>query len=114
MSWGHGPRSVALSPAAKLKFDRGGAVVTTCRLGRLSGIIFSLALAVCTVLAPALAQQADLNAILKSLQESYARGDYAAAEAEAQKLEQAVKARFGTNHPNYAVSLNNLANVYTE
>src|ERR1700719_1285427 len=102
----------ALSPAAKLKFDRRGAVVMTCRLGRLSGIVLSLALAVCTVLTPALAQRADIDAMYKAFQENYARGNYPAAQIEAQKLEQAVKARVGINHPGYAAVLASLANVY--
>ncbi len=61
---------------------------------------------------PALAQRADVNTILKALQESFARGDYAAAQIEAQKFEQAIKAQFGINHPNYAAALTNMALVY--
>src|SRR5262249_16274462 len=56
--------------------------------------------------------QVDLNAILKRLIEFDQAGNYSAALIEAQKFEAGVKAQFGTNHTNYAVALNNLANVY--
>ena len=71
-----------------------------------------LALAMFGAFPTASAQQADLNAIQKGFQDNYARGNYLAAQSEAQKLEHAVKARFGANHANYAVALNNLAVVY--
>ena len=48
--------------------------------------------------APAAAQQSDLNAILKRFEELYAAGNYPAALVEAQKFEAGVKARFGVNH----------------
>ena len=54
----------------------------------------------------------DLNAILRRSDELRAAGNYAAALIEAQKLEAGIKARFGVNHGNYAVALNNLALVY--
>ena len=63
-------------------------------------------------MAPAAAQQGDLNAILKRFSELYAAGNYPAALVEAQKLEARVKARFGVNHANYGIALNNLAVVY--
>jgi CHAT domain-containing protein/Tfp pilus assembly protein PilF len=72
-----------------------------------------LSLALCGVPVSAVAQQADINAIYKAFQGDYARGNYPAALVEAQKYEQAVKVRFGSNHPNYAAALYNLANVYT-
>jgi hypothetical protein len=53
--------------------------VTRRGLGRLSAIILALVLTVCAVPAPALAQQADINAIYKAFQENYARGNYPAA-----------------------------------
>jgi tetratricopeptide (TPR) repeat protein len=65
-----------------------------------------------TVVAPAAAQQGDLNTIQKRFSELYAAGNYPAALIEAQKLEAQVKARFGTDHPNYVVALNTLASVY--
>jgi CHAT domain-containing protein/Tfp pilus assembly protein PilF len=57
------------------------------------------------------AQPADLNAMLNQFNEYFAAGDYPAALVEAQKMERLAKARFGANHINYAVALNNLANV---
>ena len=85
------------------------AVMLSC-LGVLPGSIFIMVIA----MAPAAAQQGDLNAINKRFSELYAAGNYPAALMEAQKLEAAVKARFGVNHANYAVALYNLANVYKE
>jgi tetratricopeptide (TPR) repeat protein/CHAT domain-containing protein len=82
--------------------------------GRRSGrvaFVAVLALAMFGAFPTASAQQADLNAINKAFQDHYARGNYLAAQSEAQKLEQAVKARFGANHANYAVALNNLGIV---
>jgi tetratricopeptide (TPR) repeat protein len=70
-----------------------------------------LALAMFGAFPTASAQQADLNAIQKGFQDHYVGGNYLAAQSEAQKLEQAVKARFGANHANYAVALNKLAIV---
>src|SRR5713101_7859423 len=59
------------------------------------------------------AQQPDMNAILKRTNELRAAGSYDAALAEAQKLESAVKAQFGTDHANYALALATLAEVYS-
>jgi tetratricopeptide (TPR) repeat protein/CHAT domain-containing protein len=61
---------------------------------------------------PAFAQESDIHAIFKRFQEFYFAGNYPAALVEAQKVEAAVKARVGTNHPAYAAALNNLAAVY--
>ena len=63
-------------------------------------------------MAPAAAQQGDLGATLRRFNELYAAGNYPAALVEAQKLEAGVKARFGVNHANYGVALDNLARVY--
>ena len=63
-------------------------------------------------LVPAAGQQADLNAIIRQYNEYFAAGNYPAALIEAQKFEAAVKARFGTAHPNYANALNNRGEVY--
>ena len=63
---------------------------------------------------PGHAQQVDTDAIFTAMREHYARGDYAAAQIEAQKYTDAIKARFGVNHPNYAGALNNLATMYAE
>jgi CHAT domain-containing protein/tetratricopeptide (TPR) repeat protein len=86
------------------------ALISRC-LGMLLGATLFLVIAT----APAAAQQVgDLNAILRRFNELNDAGNYPAALVEAQKLEAEVKARFGVNHPNYTVTLNNLALVYWE
>src|SRR6266446_2462747 len=65
-------------------------------------------------MAPAAAQQGDLDASLRRFNELYAAGNYPAALVEAQKLEAGVKARFGINHANYGLALHNLAIVYAD
>lgn len=69
-------------------------------------------LATAAIVEPASGQQTDLMAINQKFQELYAAGNYLAALAEAQKLEAAVKVQFGTNHPNYAIALHTLGQVY--
>jgi len=76
------------------------------------GILMGMILLVTILIAPAMAQQGDLNAIFKRFSELYRAGDYPAALIEAQKFEAVVKARFGVNHSNYGSALNNLALVY--
>jgi tetratricopeptide (TPR) repeat protein len=71
-----------------------------------------LALAIFGAFPTASAQQADLNAIYKAFQDHYARGNYPAAQINAQELERLVRARFEANHPDYAVALNKLAIAY--
>jgi CHAT domain-containing protein len=63
-------------------------------------------------LAGASAQQTDLGATWTRFFKFFEAGNYPAALAEAQKYEAGTKARFGTEHPNYADALNLLANVY--
>jgi len=70
-----------------------------------------LALATLGALATASAQPADIKAIDKAFQDHYAHGNYPAAQIDAQELERLVKARFGADHPDYAVALNKLALV---
>jgi CHAT domain-containing protein/Tfp pilus assembly protein PilF len=77
-------------------------------------VLSGTTLFVMIAMAPAAAQQGDLNAIQKRYNELYAAGNYGAALVEAQKLEAVVKARFGVNHGNYGIALNNLAKVYEE
>jgi CHAT domain-containing protein/tetratricopeptide (TPR) repeat protein len=77
-------------------------------LSVLSGTTFFVMIA----MAPAAAQQGDLDTMLRRFNELYAAGNYPAALVEAQKQEAVVKARFGVNHSNYSVALNNLAVVY--
>jgi CHAT domain-containing protein/Tfp pilus assembly protein PilF len=79
---------------------------------RCLGVLMGASLLVVILLAPAAAQQTDLSAIQRRSSELLDAGNYPAALVEAQKLEAAVKARFGTDHPNYAVALNTLAIVY--
>jgi hypothetical protein len=63
--------------------------------------------------APTTAQQTDFDAIYKRfVDQLYRAGNYPAALVEAQRFEAAVKARFGTNHTNYAAALHNLGLVY--
>jgi tetratricopeptide (TPR) repeat protein len=71
-----------------------------------------LALTAFGALAPASAQPADIKAIDRTFQDHYARGNYPAAQIDAQELERLVKARFGADHADYAVALNKLALVY--
>jgi tetratricopeptide (TPR) repeat protein len=71
-----------------------------------------LALTTFGALATASAQPADIKAIDKAFQDHYARGNYPAAQIDAQKLEQLAKARFGADHPYYAVALNKLGIVF--
>src|SRR4029077_9382847 len=58
------------------------------------------------------AQPGDIKAIDKIFQDHYARGNYSAAQIDAQELERLGKARFGADHPDYAVALNKLAAVH--
>lgn len=55
--------------------------------------------------APAAAQRADMETVQKHFNALLAAGKYEDALVEWQKLEAAVKARFGTEHPNYALVL---------
>jgi CHAT domain-containing protein/Tfp pilus assembly protein PilF len=77
-----------------------------------SGIAWLIALAVwLNLLAGSHAQPADIAALTKRYHELHDSGDYAGALAQAQKLEAAIKARFGTNDRNYVVALFALAQV---
>src|SRR5258706_244548 len=70
-----------------------------------------LALTTFGALATASAQPADIIAVNKAFQDHYARGNYPAAQIDAQELERLVKARSGAEHPYYAVALNRLGIV---
>jgi CHAT domain-containing protein/Tfp pilus assembly protein PilF len=59
---------------------------------------------------PASAQRIDIDATNKRYQRLYASGNYGAALVEARKLEQAVRQRAGTNHPNYPLVLEFVGN----
>src|SRR5581483_2000200 len=54
---------------------------------------------------PVAAQRADIETVQKRFNALLGAGKYADALVEWQKLEAAVKARFGTEHPNYALIL---------
>ena len=71
-----------------------------------------LALLTFGALATASAQQSDIKAIDKAFQDHYARGNYPAAQIDAQQLERLTKARLGADHPDYAVALNKLGLVF--
>ena len=71
-----------------------------------------LALLTFGALATASAQSVDIKVVEKAFQDHYARGNYPAAQIDAEELERLVKARFGADHPYYAVALNKLAAVY--
>jgi tetratricopeptide (TPR) repeat protein len=81
---------------------------------RCLGVLLGATLFVLIAMAPAAAQQGDLNAIVKRYNEFMDAANYAAALVEAQKFEAVAKARFGVNHANYGAALHNLALVYTE
>ena len=87
------------------------AVACAVMLSRLGVLLGSISIMV-IAMAPAAAQQGDLDATFKRYNELYAAGNYAAALVEAQKFEAGVKARFGVNHANYALALSSLARVY--
>jgi tetratricopeptide (TPR) repeat protein len=55
--------------------------------------------------APSLAQQADLDGLVKRYDELFQAGNYDAALAEARKFEAAARARYGTQHESYAGAL---------
>jgi tetratricopeptide (TPR) repeat protein len=81
------------------------------RHSKMVAFVAILALTTFGALATASAQPADIKAIDKTFQEHYARGNYAAAQIDARELERLVKARFGADHPYYAVALNKLGIV---
>jgi Tetratricopeptide repeat len=89
-----------------------GKVMVAGRCSKTVGFVAILALLTFGALATASAQSADIKAIDKAFQDHYAHGNYPAAHTDAQELERRVKARFGTDHPGYAVALNKLGIVF--
>jgi hypothetical protein len=75
-------------------------------------LVTILALTTFGALATASAQPTDIKAIDKAFQDHYARGNYSAAQIDAQELERLAKERFGADHPYYAVALNKLGLVF--
>src|SRR5262245_16708035 len=88
-----------------------GKVIIAGRRSKTVAFVAILALLTFGALATASAQPADIKAIDKAFQDHYARGNYPAAQIDAQELEQLEKARFGAGHPDYAVALNKLGIV---
>jgi tetratricopeptide (TPR) repeat protein len=88
-------------------------VLTAGRLSKTVAFVAILAFTTFGALATASAQPSDIKAIDKAFQDHYARGNYPAAQIDAQELERLVKARFGTDHASYAVALNKLGIVYS-
>src|SRR5262249_23609891 len=89
-----------------------GKVIIAGRRSKTVAFIAILALLTFGALAAESAQPGDIIAVNKAFQDHYARGNYPAAQIDAQELERLVKARFGADHTYYAVALNNLAIVY--
>jgi len=73
--------------------------------------VIAMVMGLAMVLAPAAAQQGDIRAIEDRLQRLFEAGNYTAALAEANKLVNAAKARFGANGVPYAQALTNLGHV---
>jgi tetratricopeptide (TPR) repeat protein len=97
-----------------LLFENGTKSLVMIAGWRSNAVAFVAILAAVTfgAVATASAQPADIKAIDKAFQDHYARGNYPAAHTDAQELERRVKARFGIDHPDYAVALNKLAIVF--
>ncbi|WP_439407713.1 tetratricopeptide repeat protein [Bradyrhizobium sp. DASA03076] len=72
----------------------------------------AFAIVAALAVAPAAAQRADIETVQKRFNTLLAAGKYDDALVEWQKLETAVKARFGTEHPNYALILIKVAVTY--
>ena len=89
-----------------------GKVMIAGRRSKTIAFVAILALATFGALATASAQPADIKAVEKAFQDHYARGNYAAAQFDAQELERLVKARFGADHASYAAALNKLGLVH--
>jgi tetratricopeptide (TPR) repeat protein len=89
-----------------------GKVLIAGRRSKMVAFVAILALTTFGALATASAQPADIKAIDKAFQDHYARGNYPAAQIDAQELERLVKARFGADHAYYAVALRKLGIVF--
>src|SRR5215475_10689847 len=87
-------------------------VMIAGRRSKTVAFIAILALLTFGALTTTSAQPVDIKVIDKAFQDHYARGNYPAAQIDAQELERLVKARFGAGHPDYAVALNKLGIVY--
>jgi CHAT domain-containing protein/Tfp pilus assembly protein PilF len=70
---------------------------------------WAMLLALAIAAQPTIAQRIDVGVLEKRYDELYVAGDLAGALAQAEKIEAAVKAQFGTKHPYYAVALERLA-----
>src|SRR5262245_9433084 len=76
---------------------------------RRAAVVLLLMIGVAT---PASAQGDDISAVHQRYGDLYDAVNYPAALTEARKLEALVKARYTTNHPNYAIALESIADVY--
>jgi tetratricopeptide (TPR) repeat protein len=101
----------SLEDSVKTAVEMARKVMKAGRCSKTVAFVAILALTTFGALATASAQRADIKGIDKAFQDHYARGNYPAAHTDAQELERRVKARFGTDHPGYAVALNKLGIV---
>src|SRR6266699_1779792 len=99
-----------LSLRAMRQTSRGKVIIAGPHSKTVAFVAF-LALTTFGALATASAQPADIIAVNKAFQDHYSRGNYPAAQIDAQELERLVKARFGADHAYYAVALNKLGIV---
>ncbi|MGO9684181.1 MAG: tetratricopeptide repeat protein [Steroidobacteraceae bacterium] len=86
--------------------------VTKKQRGGLAGSLLALGLAIWAMPVPALAQRDDPDAIFQRIHDFMTAGDDEAAIVEAQRFEAVIKARYGTNHPNYEAALNVMGVTY--
>jgi CHAT domain-containing protein len=91
-------------------------IVAACALiSRCLGMVLGATLFLVNAMTPGEAQRGESwPAIEKRYRELYDRGDYAGALIEAQRLEAAIRANFGTRHSGYAVALIHLGVVYKQ
>jgi CHAT domain-containing protein/tetratricopeptide (TPR) repeat protein len=75
-------------------------------------LTFAIVLVFETARSSAEAQPADIAAMMQRFETLYQAGNYNAALAEAQKLEETVKARYGDSNPNHGLTLGLLSTVY--
>jgi CHAT domain-containing protein/tetratricopeptide (TPR) repeat protein len=78
---------------------------------RFASLVSIFAIAIAAGLSPATAQQGDISAIEKRLQRFFEAGNYNAALAEANRLVDIAKARFGVDSRTYGQTLTNLGHV---
>jgi CHAT domain-containing protein/tetratricopeptide (TPR) repeat protein len=77
-----------------------------------AGVLLAVVFAIWAMPVPASAQRGDPDAIFQRIHDLSVVGDDEAALVEAQRFEAVIKARYGTNHPNYEAALNVMAVRY--